>query len=306
MYKQKLRFLLTEQSKRVDEARLDNLKRLRKAQDDMLAIQSSLKESVEQKSNELRHAQTAMHELLRQMKMENAKNISHVRTATCLEISRLERDFLRLTMERENKDEIAIENERELVKNKHSEHVEQLKEQHDQQLAKTKSYFHEITVNNLATIAALQDEIKEMKEDEKKILQQLEKSSKELRKLDECIRLEHEERQKVAKKDSKVANGIQKELKRMREAQKTKDKYTRSMEIANEALLQKVDIMEGECKAFKHTVTKAILDMQQEASMKRMILDLKLKAATQTQSQRKLSLEQNDIDNKEVEKHGEY
>lgn len=290
-HKQKLRFLLTEQSKKVDEARLQNLKKMRKAQDDMLGIQTSLKELVNQKSRELRQAQIAMHELLRQMKLENSKNISKVKNETCLEIARLERDFLRLTLERENRDDIAIDNERELVKNKHLQHVERLQEIHGSEMDKTQAYFHSITINNLATIAALQDEIREMKQFEKKIIQELGQSNKDLRALEKRLREDNEERQKYAMKDSKVTENIRKELRKMRKVQETKDKYARSMEIANEALLQKMSLMEGESRAFKNTVTKAILDMQQEAAMKRMILELKLNAAHQNRNNQSVNRE---------------
>ncbi|CAL8120261.1 unnamed protein product [Orchesella dallaii] len=279
MHKQKLRYLLTEQSKKVDEARLDNLKKMRKAQEEMLSIQTTLKEAVVQKSKEIRQAQGALHELMRQLKLENARNISEVKNKFCVEVSRLERDFLRLSLEREKREEIANENERELVKFEQTRLLEEIKSTHEVEMSKMKDYFHSVTVNNLATISALQDEIQGMKDSEKVLLQELRKSKTEFKKLDERITKDADERQNNMEKATKVSGKIQKELKRMREMQETKDKYTRSMEMANEALLQKMQLMEYECKAFKQTFTQTIMDMQQEAAMKQMILELKLQAA---------------------------
>ena len=283
MHKQKLRHLLTEQSKKVDEARLQNLKKLRKAQEDMSAIQNSLKESIDQKSRELRQAQSAMCELMRQMKLENAKNVSKMRNDMCIEISRLERDFMRASQEKEKRDELAIENERELVKNKHLDQIELIKSTHEQEMEKLRNYFHSITINNLATITALQDEIKDMKQYEQKIIDELKKSNNDFKKLENLVQMENKERKKVVSKDLKLKESIQKELRKMRELAMTKDRYTRSMEVANEALLQKVCLVEDESRLFKRTITKAILDMQQEAAMKKMILELKLRAASRDQ-----------------------
>lgn len=285
MHKQKLRYLLTEQSKSVNEARLDNLKKLQKTQEDMVSMQATLKECVTQKSRELRQAQNAMHELMRNMRLENAKSISQVRNEMCLEVARLESDFLTASLGRERREEIATENEREIIKNRHLEHIDRLKALHTADMGKTESYFHSITINNLATIAALQDEIREMKAYEVKMVQELQKSNADFHALEERIRVDEDERKKHVSKESEVTDKIRKEVRKMKEAQKAKDKYTRSVEIANEALLQKLSVLEGECSVFKRTVTKAILDMQQEAALKRMILELKLKAS---QNQRML------------------
>lgn len=239
-HKQKLRLLLTEQSKKVDEGRIENLKRMSKTQDDMLGIQSSLKELVKEKSRELCEAQTGMQEIILQMKMENVKKVDQVKNETCLEMARLENNFIKLSLDRENREAIAF--------------------------------------------AALRDDIREMTVFEKKIMEELGQSKKGVQILEEYIRMENKERKECAMKDRKVNENTRKELRKIRQAQKSKDKYVKYMEFVNEALFQKVNVMEGECKAFKQTVTTAILDMQREADMKRMILEVKLNKADNQKS----------------------
>lgn len=71
---------------------------------------------------------------------------------------------------------------------------------------------------------------------------------------------------------------IKTELEKYGRRLKQRDRYTRVLEVSNEALLQKAEVVERERDILKGSFTKAILDMQKKSNMKRLVLEMKLNA----------------------------
>lgn len=108
----------------------------------------------------------AHEELIRQMKLEHAKEITKLRQAFDLQVRELEMKYdkkmkiLRSDMELRRKQEIH-----EIEERKNS-HINDLMKKHERAFAEVKNYYNDITHNNLDLIRTLKDDVAEMKKKE--------------------------------------------------------------------------------------------------------------------------------------------
>jgi len=278
VYKQKLRYLLTEQSRKVSEVRLHNLHKMKHIQEDTWAIQHSMREQLEQKNNQITTTQLSLHQLMQTMKLENAENASKLHTNLCSEIRRMESTYERLMFQREKAQSILEAEEVSRTNIDKSEHIKNLVDLHDSQITEMKDFFNEITVNNFAVISALQTEIEEMRKREMSLQNEISKGRRDYKRLEETILQGKAEMDKKFREDRKSAEMVKTELQKYGKRLQEQDRYTRVLEVSNEALHQKIMVTERERDLLKSSFTKAIIDMQKKSNMKKLVLEMRLNA----------------------------
>ena len=184
-YKQKLRFLMAEQTKKLGQARLQHLKKMKRLQDEIWEVEMSVKEALIEKKKELRRAQVSIFETIRSMHLEHSQSISKCRSQFSNEIRRIEMSTERSIegnremLEAESKD-VATS-----IKLHKDEQIAYMTHMHEKQLLEMKTFFNELSVNNLAVITSLQAEVETKKENEQSIntrLKQIEEKYNKLKK----------------------------------------------------------------------------------------------------------------------------
>lgn len=105
-------------------------------------------------------------EVIRQMKLEQAKEITKLRQAFDLQVRELDQKYdkkmkiLRNDMELRRKQEIHEIEERK------NTHINELMKKHERAFAEVKNYYNDITHNNLDLIRTLKEDVSEMKKKE--------------------------------------------------------------------------------------------------------------------------------------------
>lgn len=285
VYKQKLRFLMTEQSRRVAEVRLHNLNKMKVLQESTWKVQNSMRQTIDKKNREISNCQTSIQSIMRQLQTEHEESCSKLRNDFCAELRRIESTFERLMFEREKSQQLHEASEIQRTNQEKSEHVRQLMELHQIQLEQMKEYFNEITANNFAVISALQENIGELRGREQELKQKLSKERTKCRKLEEKIIQDKKEMEKQLQEDRKCAQEIRRQLRQRDKRLKLNDEYARALEVNNEVLVQKTELVKKDRDSIKGTFVKTIIDMQKKANMNKLILEMKLNALSQQKSQ---------------------
>lgn len=269
---------MTEQSRRVSEVRLHNLQQLKSYQESTSTVQTSMRETLERKNQEISRGQTSIHAMMRQLKLENAEHASKLRTDFCSELRRIESTFERMMFERQKSAELQDTVEIQRCETEKSEHIRQLMDLHQTQLKDMKEYFNEITANNFAVISALQDELARLREREQDLGLEVAKGRREFKAMEEKMVKEKEDAERKLKHDRKSAQEIKRQLELTRKHLRRHEQYAHNLEIGNEALIQRAEVAQRERDILKGSFTKSIVDMQKKAGMHRLILEMKLNA----------------------------
>lgn len=269
---------MTEQSRRVDEVRLRSLEQMKRLQESSQSVQNSMRETISKKNGEISNTQTSIQTMIRQLQTQHKEQVSKLRMDFCAELQRIEKTFERLLVEREKTQELRENTEIQRTQHEKNEHIQELMNMHEKQMSQMKEFFNEITANNFAVISALQEELCRMKEKEEELKKEVLKGRRDYKKLEATIVKGKEEVEKKLKEDKRSAIKIHERLKKCDERLKWNDKYARMLETTNEALFQKTEIVQKERDVLKGSLIKAILDMQQRANMKKLVLEMKLKA----------------------------
>ena len=178
---------MAEQSKRLGQARLLHLQKMKRIQDELWEVQMIMKEGLLEKKKELRQAQVSLFETIRSMHLEHAETISELRNEFSNEIRRMEQSTERTisgnreVLEGDSRSAISK------IKLNKEEQIVYMTYMHEKQLLEMKTFFNDLSVNNLAVITSLQAEIETKKENEQRIKRRLNEIAAEYDKLQKPV-----------------------------------------------------------------------------------------------------------------------
>ena len=161
VYKQKVKHLLYEHQNNISTLKAEGELALKKQQDEFLVRDSELQKDKRSLKQELKEKELANEHFVRQLKLEHAKEITKLRQEFELQARELQQKYekkmklLRDDLELRRKQEIHEIEERK------NTHINELMKKHERAFSEIKNYYNDITLNNLAMIATLKEEIKE-------------------------------------------------------------------------------------------------------------------------------------------------
>jgi len=286
LQKQRLRYLLTEQSRTVNKVRLNNLQRMKHIQDDMWAVQDSISESLHGKNQELSQCQISMQTMLHDLQLEKTIMESKLKLECSEIIRRMESKFKRLLFEREKEELVDSRDQNLRASTQRSEEVRQLVDIHNDEIQRLKTFFNEVTINNHAVITTLQQELVKIKTSDENTKGELLRARQEVQKLQDRMTEAIGTKEKEQKEAKMSSHTMHKHWARMDRIVKENEEKRRRLEISNEALMQKLQLVQNERDMLKKVFSRAIVDMQQKSSMNKILLEVKL-AALASENQKK-------------------
>jgi len=167
---------MSEHLKQLGAARLDYLQRMKLLQDQFWKLESVLKADNQERKKELGDARLCHLQTIRNLQFQHSQNITEMRSQYSKQVRRTEvQSDLILIKHREMVD---LECKQDLIQTQilKDEQLNQLIQTHSEQLTQLKDYYNELTVNNLAIIATLQEELTERRTLEEKLRGELERS----------------------------------------------------------------------------------------------------------------------------------
>lgn len=160
---------------------------------------------------------------------------------------------------------------------------------HEKAFSDIKNYYNDITLNNLALINSLKEQIEEMKKKEERLEKQLAETQAENRRLHDPLQKAREE---VNELNRQLAN-YEKDKLSLANAKarlKVQDSELKSIKWEHEVLEQRFSQIQKERDELYNKFVKAIYEVQQKSGFKNLLLEKKLTALADTLEKKEAQL----------------
>ena len=281
VYKQKVKHLLFEHQNNITQLKADGENALAKQQEDFRGRELEAKKEQRSLRYDNKELELANEDVIRTMKQNHDKEITKLRQEFELQARELQQKYekkyreLREEMEQQRRQEVHEIEERK------DEHINELMRKHERAFSEIKTYYNDITHNNLELIKNLKEDLENQKDDQAKNEKLMFEIAQENQKLSEPLvkalkdvdtlkmELQHYEKDKLSLKDSKAKVLVyEKELK------------TTMWE--HEVLSQRFAQVQRERDELYEKFESTIYDVQQKSGFRNLLLEKKLTAVEET------------------------
>uniref|UniRef100_A0A7S0X897 Growth arrest-specific protein 8 domain-containing protein n=1 Tax=Mantoniella antarctica TaxID=81844 RepID=A0A7S0X897_9CHLO len=275
VYKQKVKHLLYEHQNNITTLKADAEMALKLQQDEFRKRGAELSKDKRSLKLELKELELAHEDVVRALKLEQAKEITKLRQEFELNAKETQQRYekkmkvLREDFEHRRKHEIH-----EIEERKNS-HINQLMKKHDTAFSEIKNYYNDITHNNLDLIKTLKDDVAEMKKKEATNDQLMYEISQENKRLSEPLTKalrEVDDLRKALASHDKDKQSLQHTKTRLSDTEKS----LKNLEWENEVAAQRFVTVERERDDLYSKFERAIFDVQQKSGLKNLVLERKL------------------------------
>ncbi|KAJ3099130.1 Dynein regulatory complex subunit 4 [Phlyctochytrium planicorne] len=289
VYKQKVKHLLYEYQNNIAHLQADSERALQLDQEDHIGREQQLKRDKRALKLELKELELAHEDIVKNINQKHDQ-----------EISKLRADFERRAKELHQKyekkmklirDELELKRKNEIheIEERKNGQINALMKNHDKAFTEIKNYYNDITLNNLALINSLKEQVEEMKKKEErneKLMADITSENKRLSEplqaaLAECDslkrELQHYEKDKMSLQNSKARLKVLEE--------KHKD-----LLWEHEVLEQRFAQVEKERSELYENFVDRIIGVQQKAGFKNLILEKKMESLKETLEKKDLQL----------------
>lgn len=289
LYKQKVKHLMYEHQTNLSEAKADHLVALKMAQDDHVSQENELIRDKKELKKTQKEQEVAHLNKIHELKLHNAE-----------EMNKMMKKFESEAIELENKYEQKLTNQYESLTLKHQMEMTELEERknlqietliknHEAAFTEMKTYYNEITLNNLSLIQSMKEQMEIMKHNEERMAKQVrdltaenKKYSTELKSLQERV-ADYTRQLTNYEKDKQCLSNTKRRL-----ATVVKD-YD-NLKWENEVLELRFEKCQSERDELQSRFVSAILELQQKTGLKNVILEKKLEKLSELLEQREVQI----------------
>ncbi|XP_066251473.1 dynein regulatory complex subunit 4-like [Euwallacea similis] len=288
-YKQKVKHLQYEHQNNLTESKAEALVSLKATQDEHIEQEKELLKDKKNLKSKLREQESSYEEQIKNMKMERVKEISQAR-----------RDFEEKTKELEIKYDKKFQELRIQLKTKHNmeiseieerknNQINELKKHHDKAFNEMKNYYNDIALNNLALISSLKDEMEVLRKQNARMTKQFADLTVENKKLQVPLKKtvedvkEYKRQLQNYEKDKTSLTNTKFKLKQT-------IKELEDLRWCNDALHLRFDKLQQERDELHNRFITALLEVQQKAGVKNILLQKRIETLSQITEQRDVTI----------------
>ncbi|XP_066141629.1 dynein regulatory complex subunit 4-like isoform X2 [Euwallacea fornicatus] len=284
-YKQKVKHLQYEHQNSLTESKAEALVSLKAVQDEHIEQERELLKDKKNLKSQLREQENSYEDQIKNMKMEHVKEISQAREnfnekSKDLEI-KYDKKFQELRIQLNIKHEMEISE----IEERKNNQITELKKHHDKAFNEMKNYYNDITLNNLALISSLKDEMEVLRKQNARMSKQFANLTAENKKLQVPLKKalenvkEHKRQLQNYEKDKSSLANTKSKLKQT--TQELED-----LRWCTDALHLRFDKLQQERDELHDRFIKAILEVQQKAGVKNILLQKRIETLSQITEQR--------------------
>ncbi|XP_052815521.1 dynein regulatory complex subunit 4-like [Mya arenaria] len=289
VYKQKVKHLLYEHQNNVSELKAEGSVSLRLAQDEHRGDELELRKDKRALKVSLKEQELSHEDIIKNLKRKNDEGITELRA-----------DFERRAREIEAKyekkmrtlrDELDLRRKTEIheIEERKNGQINSLMKNHEKAFSDIKNYYNDITLNNLALINTLKEQVEEMKKKDERMEKQMAEISAKNKMLTEPLQKAQEEVEELKKELSNYEKD--KETLRMTKARlKIAEEDNRSLKWEHEVLEQRFEKIQDERDELYRKFVKAVHEVQQKSNFKNLLLEKKLGALADTLEKKEAQL----------------
>ncbi|CAD7697580.1 unnamed protein product [Ostreobium quekettii] len=280
VYKQKVKHLLYEHQNGIAALKADSEQAPKLQQDDFRNRRAELEGDKRLLKMDGREQELSHEELVRQMKLEQTKEITKLRQEFELQARELQ-----LKYEKKMKllrDDLDLRRKQEIheIEERKNTHINDLMKKHDKAFAEIKNYYNDITHNNLDLIKTLKEDVTEMKKKEtqnEKLMYEIAHENKRLSDpLTRALKEVESLRQQLANYEKDKAS-----LQHTKARLCNTEKQFKNLEWESEVMRQRFEEVQRERDSLYEKFESSIYTMQQKAGMKSIILEKKVEGMTE-------------------------
>ncbi|XP_041375322.1 dynein regulatory complex subunit 4-like [Gigantopelta aegis] len=289
VYKQKVKHLLYEHQNNIAELKAEGTVSIKLAQDGHQNDEMELRKDKRALKVELKELELAHEDVIKNLKKTNDEQITELRQDFERQAREIEAKYEKKM--RTLRDELDLRRKTEIheIEERKNGQINTLMKNHEKAFSDIKNYYNDITLNNLALINTLKEQVEEMKKKEERMEKQMAEVIAENKRLTEPLQRAREEVEELRKQ---LANyNKDKETLRMTKARlRVMEKDFKALKWEHEVLEQRFQKTEEERDELYSKFVKAIHEVQQKSSFKNLLLEKKLNALVDTLEKKEAQL----------------
>ncbi|KAK4881160.1 hypothetical protein RN001_004479 [Aquatica leii] len=275
VYKQKIKFLQYEYQNDVTQCKAEGLISMKNATDDHIQQEAELLTDKKQLKKHVKDQETCNQDQIKDLKTEHSRLLYEARKeyenkARELEL-KYDKKFTLLKQELDTKHKMEMAE----VEERKNSQINELTKYHEINFNEMKNYYNDITLNNLALISSLKEQMEILQKQNDRMAKQVADLSSENRKLQEPLKIaladvvEYKRQLQNYEKD-KIA--LANTLTKLRDTKKELD----NMVWRDSALELRFDKLQAEKDELQKRFTVAVLEVQQKSALKNQMLQKRI------------------------------
>ncbi|CAH8577845.1 unnamed protein product [Heterobilharzia americana] len=269
VYKQKVKHLLYEHQNHISELKADSATAIRINQEENAQVQGLLRQDQENLKVKLRETQFSSEENVRTLKKKHENEMHEIRKDFERKMEEQKRIYVKNTKELRERLDLQRKNELHETEERKNNHINALMRSHEKSYAEMKNYYNDITLNNLALINTLKEQLEERKKNEERLERRATEIAAENRRLVEPLNKAREENNEMKRQMTNYER-IRLYLKK------------KHIEWKYDILEQRFKQIETERDDLYAKFVLAIQEVQQKCGLKNILLEKRLNALTET------------------------
>lgn len=237
---------------------------------------------------------------IKEMELAHEEVVKTLKKKQDEKITQLQQDFERQSDELQRKhdrkmkalrDELELRRKTEIheIEERKNSQINALMKNHEKAFSDIKNYYNDITLNNLALINSLKEQVEDMKKREERMEKQMAEIQAENRRLTEPLQKAREE---VAELKRQLSNyeKVKSSLTSAKARLRVQDDELKSLHWEHEVLEQRFAQIQRERDELYSKFVKAIHEVQQKSGFRNLLLEKKLTALADTLEKKEAQL----------------
>jgi len=289
VYKQKVKHLLYEHQNNISELKAEGTAALKQAQDEHQGNELDLRKDKRSLKVELKEQELAHEDIIKNLKRTHDEEVTNLRGDFERNAREIEQKYERKM--RVLRDELDLRRKTEIheIEERKNGQINTLMKNHEKAFSDIKNYYNDITLNNLALINTLKEQVEEMKKKEERMEKQMAEVMAENKRLTEPLQKAREEVEELRKQLANYDKDKQ-SLASAKARLKVNEEEYKALTWEHEVLEQRFEKIQNERDELYRKFVKAIHEVQQKSNFKNLLLEKKLGALADTLEKKEAQL----------------
>nr|XP_015298306.2 dynein regulatory complex subunit 4 isoform X2 [Macaca fascicularis] len=277
VYKQKVKHLLYEHQNNLTEMKAEGTVVMKLAQKEHRTQEGVLRKDMRALKVELKEQELANEVVVKNLRLKHTEEITKMRNDFERQVREIEAKYdKKMKMLR---DELDLRRKTELheVEERKNSQINTLMQRHEEAFTDIKNYYNDITLNNLALINSLKEQMEDMRKKEDHLEREMAEVSVQNKRLADPLQKAREEMSEMQKQLANYQRDKQ-ILLCTKARLKVTEKELKDLQWEHEVLEQRFTKVQQERDELYRKFTAAIQEVQQKTGFKNLVLERKLQA----------------------------
>ncbi|CAM5094170.1 unnamed protein product [Natator depressus] len=289
VYKQKVKHLLYEHQNNITELKAEGSVSMKLAQKEHRTQETELRKDMRTLKVELKEQELANEVVVKNLRMKQEEEITRLRSDFERQVKEIEAKYDKKM--RVLRDELDLRRKTEIheIEERKNGQINTLMKNHEKAFGDIKNYYNDVTLNNLALINTLKEQMEEMKKKEDHLEKEMAEVLLQNKRQTEPLQRAREE---VAELQKKLAHyeKDKEALANTKARLKVTQKELKDLQWEHEVLEQRFSKVQAERDELYQKFTKAISEVQQKTGFKNLLLERKLKGLSNILEKKEVQL----------------